>query len=180
MKIHLIEDDPILAKGLQINLDLDNYLTTVSASITEALEQHKQNSFNFIILDLGLPDGSGFDLLQEIRKENRQIPIIILSAQSDEDSIVKGLHLGANDFVKKPYSYKELRARIQAALRVTPKESTNNDIHQFAGISVYFSNRTIKFKDRTILLNRREFDILSYLLKRPAFSRNFSKIIVVP
>lgn len=169
MKIHLIEDDPILARGLQINLELDSHQVHISSNLKNAVANQKSFEAEFVILDLGLPDGSGFDFLEILRKDNENIPVIILSAQSDEDSIIKGLQQGANDFVKKPYSYRELQARMMAALRKLGGriESASTKNYEFAGLVVNQEERIVKYKDAALDFNRREFDIFLYMIQRP-------------
>ncbi len=162
MNIHLIEDDPVLARSLQINLELDGHKVFLSTGVKDALIMQTSQSIQFIILDLGLIDGTGFDFLTQVREGGLDTPIIILSAQSDEDSVVKGLQLGANDFVKKPYSYKELSARMQVALR---KPALVSKQYTFGDLSVFLELRSVKYKNFNIDLNRKEFDILAHFVR---------------
>lgn len=162
MNIHLIEDDPVLARSLQINLELDGHKVFLTTGVKDALQMQSSQSIHFVILDLGLTDGTGFDFLSKVREGDLNIPIIILSAQSDEDSVVKGLQLGANDFVKKPYSYKELTARMQVALR---KPAGLSKHYVFGDLSVFLDLRSVKYKNESIDLNRKEFDILAHFVR---------------
>lgn len=163
MLIHLIEDDPILARSLQINLELEFHKVVLSHTCQSAIEKQTQQQPEFIILDLGLPDQSGFEYLQQLRASQIQTPVIILSAQSDEDSIIKGLSLGAQDFVKKPYSFKELYARV--LVNRNKKEKATTLELKFEGLKLDFDRRVAIYKDQEIDLNRREFDILAYFIK---------------
>jgi len=162
--IHLIEDDPILAKTLVINLELEKHRVLTSSSLQDAIAQYSKNQFDAVILDLGLPDGSGFDFLQLVRKENKTLPILILSAQSDEDSVVKGLVSGANDFVKKPYSFKELNARLNLIAHKV-KAAINEKIFEYKNLKIDKDKRAVFFLEKEIELNRREFDILAYFVQ---------------
>jgi len=162
--IHLIEDDPILAKTLVINLELEKHKVLTSASLQDAILQYSKNQFDAVVLDLGLPDGSGFDFLQMVRKENKTVPVLILSAQSDEDSVVKGLVSGANDFVKKPYSFKELNARLNLITHKI-KTLTHEEVLEYKNLKINKAKRTVSFLDKEIELNRREFDILAYFVQ---------------
>jgi len=162
--IHLIEDDPILAKTLVINLELEKHKVLTSASLQDAILQYSKNQFDAVVLDLGLPDGSGFDFLQMVRKENKTLPVLILSAQSDEDSVVKGLVSGANDFVKKPYSFKELNARLNLITHKI-KTLTHEEVLEYKNLKINKAKRTVSFLDKEIELNRREFDILAYFVQ---------------
>lgn len=164
MFIHLIEDDPILAKTLVINLELEKHRVLTSSSLQDAIAQYSKNQFDAVILDLGLPDGSGFDFLQLVRKENKTLPILILSAQSDEDSVVKGLVSGANDFVKKPYSFKELNARLNLIAHKV-KAAINEKIFEYKNLKIDKDKRAVFFLEKEIELNRREFDILAYFVQ---------------
>lgn len=163
MLIHIVEDDPILARGLQVNLELEGHKILLSANIKQALDTQKDNKTDFIILDLNLPDGSGFDFLEKSRVAGVHTPIIILTAQTDEDSVVKGLQLGANDYMKKPYSFKELKARIQV---VTRKPATVQNVISFEDLVLNLDTRFAKYRENNIELNRREFDILSHFVQR--------------
>lgn len=167
MNIHIIEDDPVLSRTLQINLELEGYKVFISTNVNDALVLQKQQSIQFVILDLGLPGRSGFDFLTNLRNEKSNVPVIILSAQSDEDSVVKGLQLGANDFVKKPYSFKELHARMKVNTRshIQSVESKKSGI-SYADISIDSEKRVIQHAGGTLELNRREFDIFSHLVQR--------------
>lgn len=162
MNIHLVEDDPVLARGLQINLELEGHKIFLNTGVSAALKTQESQSIQFIILDLGLAEGSGFDFLKKIRETNPTVPVIILSAQSDEDSIVKGLQLGANDFVRKPYSYKELAARMDVILR---KPQVISKEYSFFDLTVSVDQRIVKYQDRIVDLNRKEFDIILYLVQ---------------
>ncbi|AGH94922.1 response regulator transcription factor [Pseudobdellovibrio exovorus] len=163
MQIHIVEDDPVLARGLQVNLELEGHQVVVSHNIKSAIEVMNTRGADFVILDLGLPDGSGFDFLKNIREVNNQTPVIILTAQTDEDSVIKGLQLGANDYMKKPYSFRELLARMHVILR---KPIGAQNTVSFDQLSLNKDARMAKFGEYTIELNRREFDILAYFVQR--------------
>lgn len=162
MFVQIVEDDPILARALQVNLELEGHRVILNNSLESAKKQLQESSLDFVILDLGLPDGSGFSYLEKVKNEFSHIPVIILSAQSDEDSVVKGLTMGANDFVKKPYSYKELAARMQVVFK---KPAAKTNVVEFGGVKVFEQDRLVKYNDMVIDFNRREFDIFFYMMK---------------
>lgn len=167
MNIHIVEDDPVLSRTLQINLELEGYKVFISTHVNEALILQKQQQIQFVILDLGLPDRSGFEFLTALRSDHNTVPVIILSAQSDEDSVVKGLQLGANDFVKKPYSFKELHARMKVNTKVHIQTiEVKKSGHSFADVSVDNEKRVVHHPGGMLELNRREFDIFSHLVQR--------------
>lgn len=162
IKILLVEDDPGLARGVQVNLETEGYKVYHSPTIGEAITQTQKEDLSLIILDLGLPDGHGFDYLKKIRGEGSHIPVVILTAQTDEDSVVSGLQLGANDYMRKPFGHKELLARIKSLLRTSNKKDC---IVRFDNLVLSLDQRLVKYADQTIELNRREFDILKYFVE---------------
>ena len=163
MLIHVVEDDPILSRGLQVNLEIEAHRMMISHNIKNALEAHRNEKPDFVILDLGLPHGSGFDFLRVIRESGDLTPVIILTAQTDEDSVVKGLQMGANDYMKKPYSFKELRARMEVIMR---KPVTTSKLLSFENLSLNPESRMVKYGEIGVDLNRREFDILAVFVQR--------------
>lgn len=170
MKIQLVEDDPILARTLSLNLQLEGYTVVHQPTLHEAISSIQLGQLpQLVILDLGLTDGSGFDFLEFIKQNKIVVPVLILSAQSDEDSIVKGLLAGAKDFVKKPYGLKELLARVKVVLRENKNDSS--ELVEFEKLSVNKMTRIAMYENQVLDLNRREFDILEY------FIRNAERIV---
>lgn len=163
MKVKVIEDDPILARGLQINLELEGFQVQICHSLQAAIKLYEKQKFDFVILDLGLPDGTGFSYLDYVRKTDSHTPIIILTAQADEDSVVHGLQSGANDYMKKPYSFKELLARMKV---VTRKPSIEVKKMTFEKLVLNVDSRICRYAELPIELNRREFDILQHFVQR--------------
>lgn len=162
IEILLTEDDPILGKGLQLSLELEGYKVSWGRSLKEAADLNRAQAFHLILLDLNLPDGNGISFLAALRQSGSRIPIIILTAKTDEDTVVEGLQAGANDYVKKPFSNKELFARIKTALR--EPHSREAQI-RYGDILLLLDQRKAMFGDKEIELNRREFDVLSYFVK---------------
>jgi two-component system OmpR family response regulator len=163
MNVLMVEDDPAIARGLQVNLELEGFRVFWAADLRKAHLFNAKEELDLVILDLGLPDGSGFDFLTKLRSEGSRLPIIILTAKTDEDSVVDGLNRGAIDFMRKPFSNKELIARIKAVLRKPP------DIEEqlrYGELLILVKQRVVKFKEQSLDLNRREFDIILYLMQR--------------
>ncbi len=159
----LVEDDPNLGKGLKANLELENYHVYWAQTIYEAHILCETNNPDLILLDLGLPDGNGFEFCLKIRQAKKTLPIIILTADSNEDSVVRGFSSGANDYVKKPFSSKELFARIKAQLSINllkEKELSLGKLHLF------IESRKVVFDKTDIELNRKEFELLHFLIQR--------------
>ncbi len=163
IQILLVEDDPGLARGLQINLELEGYQFFRAENLKQARELNAANSFHLVILDLGLPDGHGFDFLKQLRDAGSRLPVIILTAQTDEDSVVAGLQLGANDYMRKPFGNKELLARVKAVLR---EPQTRERQLRYEDLLILLDQRTVRFGDNQIELNRREFDILQRFVEK--------------
>ena len=115
--ILIVEDEAVLRKTMQYNLEKEGYAVQTASEGYEALERFEKGSFDLILLDVMLPGLSGFELCQIIRRQDRALPIILLTARRDELDKVAGLDLGADDYVTKPFSLRELMARIRAALR---------------------------------------------------------------
>ena len=115
--ILVVEDEDVLRQTLKYNLEKEGYSAQVASEGYEALEWFEKDDFDLILLDVMLPGLSGFELCQIIRRQNRSVPIILLTARRDELDKVTGLDLGADDYVTKPFSLRELMARIRAALR---------------------------------------------------------------
>ena len=123
MNILLVEDTESIIKGLTYTLEKNNYSINVKTNISSAKEYIEgTNKIDLIILDITLPDGNGFDLFEKVIKD-KKIPTIFLTARDDEDDIVKGLDIGAEDYITKPFSTKELLARINRILLRSKKKS---------------------------------------------------------
>ncbi len=163
MDLLLVEDDPVLGRGLSINLELSGYKVHWAKSLAEGAETYKNKTLNLIILDLNLPDGNGISFLKSIREANAKLPVIILTAKTDEDAVVEGLQAGANDYVRKPFGQKELLARIQTTLREQP-ENKNSQI-RYGELLLLPEQRKIMAGEVEVDLHRREYDILSYFIQ---------------
>lgn len=162
-QVLLVEDDPVLGKGVKLNLELDGYNVVWARDLTTAQQENEKQKFQLIILDLGLPDGNGLTLCRRLRDAGSRIPIIILTAQTDEDSVVAGLNSGANDYVRKPFGHRELLARIKTALR---EPLTRENQIRFGDILILRDQRRAMYGEKEVELNRREFDILCFLVEQ--------------
>lgn len=160
----LVEDDPILGEGLVISFKLEGYQIAWGKTLAEGKKLYDDGNFDLVILDIGLPDGPGTDLCRMIRETNPNIGVVFLTAQTDEETVVRGLELGANDFVKKPFSHRELMARVRVLLR--PKLALTKEI-KVGSLIVNPEKRVVTFEGREINVNRRQFDILTYFVSHP-------------
>ena len=163
MNILIVEDEKSLA--LEVNEFLTHEGFTVEHARTKrsAEEKISVNSYDFILLDLNLPDGDGFDLLQALKSiKNREDAVIILTARGDVDDRVLGLERGADDYLAKPFSLNELLARIHAITRRKHKLESNEI--EIKGFRINIQNRTVYFNDERINLTKKEFEIFNYLV----------------
>lgn len=161
-KLLLLEDDPVLGQGLKLLFELEAFSVSWFKNIADAKHQVQLEEFDIAILDVGLPDGSGIDFCAWLRKFTYNFPIIMLTAQTDEDSVIAGLTNGANDYVKKPFSNNELVARVKANTR----EFTTDKTLQIGSLNINEEKRSVQFPAGELKLNRKEFDILLLFAKR--------------
>ena len=162
--ILILEDDADLAAGMEMALMSDDFSFTICSTIKEAEEKFRQQTFDLLILDVNLPDGSGFELCRKIRKSSK-VSIILLTARDMELDIVRGLECGADDYITKPFSTMVLRARIRALLRRTAPEQETD----YAQGPFRFQFATMEFLKNGIPvdLSRTEQRILYLLVFHP-------------
>ena len=163
--ILLVEDDPSLARGLSFNLEREGYDLLRVVRGDEAIEAATQNPIDLMILDLGLPDMDGTQVLEEIRRRGVNAPVICLSARSSEADVVMGLSLGADDYITKPFGLSELLARIAVRLRRTTTDPPPS-ILQLEGACVDWEARTVRRGSESQSLTPIESDLLRYLVER--------------
>jgi len=162
-QILVVEDEPSIAETLVHVLSEQGFEATRVATILEARETLGNNIYSAIVLDCGLPDGNGFDFCKEIRKTN-EIPILFLTARSDEVDKIVGLEIGADDYVTKPFSPREVSARLKAIIkRVKEPMSFGQDIL----FKVDEEKKRITYKGQLIETRPIEYEILRLLIKRP-------------
>ena len=169
-QILVVEDDPKIAETLIHVLNEQGFEATRVATILEAREVLKLNSFLAIVLDVGLPDGNGFEFCKELRKTN-EIPILFLTSISDEVDKIVGLEIGADDYVTKPFSPREVSARLKAIIKRVKEPIPVNQNIQF---KVDEEKKRITYKGQLIETRPIEYEILKLLIKRPGrvFSRD--------
>lgn len=161
MNVLIVEDEKGLSHEIEIFLTKQGYNCDVAFSGKSASEKIFVNAYDFILLDIGLPDYSGFDLLKEARQLNSDAAFIILTARSETDDKIKGLDLGADDYLGKPFSLMELHSRMQAITR--RKHGLTTNTMQIGDFLMDINNRTLHHKGQLVNLTRKEFDLLHYL-----------------
>lgn len=169
MKIHLVDDDKKLFELLKVYFD-GIYDLSVSYYGRDAIDYLRNNSPDLVILDVMLPEINGFDICKIIRKEKPLLPIIMLTAMTDNSDKITGLELGADDYISKPFNPRELSARIKSvARRFELDENELNDKNKFVYSSIWdiklnLENRSVLYKDKSINLTLTEFELLKELL----------------
>jgi DNA-binding response OmpR family regulator len=162
--ILIVEDDATMLRGLKDNFEFKDYRVLTAADGEDGLNKALNEKPDLIILDIMLPKINGYEVCRLIRKENLTIPIIMLTAKGEESDIVLGLNLGADDYVTKPFSIKELLARAAAFLRRS--KQTEQDIYEFADYQLDIPARKLTQHGNEIKLSPKEFRLLEYFLKR--------------
>ena len=168
-KILIIEDEPDIRKTLEYNISREGYKVVCASSLSNGKEQINSSDFSLILLDLMLPDGSGLDLCREIKsdKDKSSTPIIILTAKDDEVDKVVGFELGADDYVTKPFSVRELILRIKAVLkRGAEKNETLEVQRQFGELIMDIDSHEVFVNNEQIILTALEFRLLRQLVDR--------------
>jgi len=164
MKILLVEDNVRLSELVKKNLIKSGFITDIAKDIEEAVHNLKSYNYDAIVLDLNLPDGNGMSLLKQIRDKKNQIPVIILTANIDFNNKIKGLNIGADDYLTKPFKHEELVARLKAILR-----RPNNYLEQkinIKNLSFDTDNYQLKINDIIVKIAKKESIILEILLKK--------------
>ena len=162
MNVLIIEDEKSLAVELNDFLKKEHFLCELAHTGAEASEKIAINLYDFVLLDLGLPDYDGLELLNEARKSNQEAAFIIITARGALNDKIKGLDLGADDYLAKPFSLLELHSRMQAIAR--RKYGIKNNMVQLGEFTIDMSGRKILYKENEVGLTKKEFDLLSYLL----------------
>lgn len=165
--ILLIEDDPAIALGLQKNLRYEGYEVLTANRGDLGLEVAIEKQPDLILLDIMLPNLSGFEICRTLKRNEVDIPIIMLSAKDQEIDKIMGLDLGADDYLTKPFSIRELVARINAVLRRKKRYEKEVETYMFGDVEVDFTARTISRDGQQLELSPRAFDLLAYFVRHP-------------
>lgn len=167
--ILLVEDEENLLKTIRLNLELEGYEVSIARSGSEALNEFKKETFNLIILDVMLPEINGFDVCEQIRKENTKVPILFLTAKGSSSDKVQGLKLGADDYLTKPFNLEELLLRIQILVKRgnQQKESDKSlDSYSFGTNNVNFATYVIIGINGKAEISKKEIALLKLLIER--------------
>lgn len=162
MKVLIVEDERSLALEMEAFLLKAHYRCDLAFTARQGRRQMEDNEYDFILLDLGLPDKDGLEVLQEAKQTCPDASYIILTARGDLEDRIKGLDLGADDYLPKPFSLLELQSRMQAIQR--RKSGFKDSLLTLGDFTVDLKQRAVCCGEQTIELSRKEFDLLSYLL----------------
>ena len=177
MKILVVDDEALLVKGIKFNLENDGYTVVTGSDGEQAVEQAAAGGIDLIVLDLMMPKLDGFSACKEIRKI-KDIPIIMLSARSEEYDKLFGFELGIDDYVVKPFSPKELMARVNAVLsRNSASERPVEKVMKFDGLEINIPARTVYVDGKKVDLTPKEYDLLFYLVENKNIALSRDKLL---
>lgn len=164
IKVLVVDDEPPIRKLLRMGLGTQGYQTIDAPNAKAALELMADNP-DLVILDLGLPDMQGLELLRQIRERREDVPIVVLSSRGDEVAKVEALDLGADDYVTKPFGMEELLARIRTALRHQLHVQGERPIFKLGDLSVDLVRRIVKIRDDVVKLSPKEYELLRIMVQ---------------
>jgi two-component system, OmpR family, KDP operon response regulator KdpE len=165
LRVLVIDDEPPIRKLLRVGLSAHGYQIMEASSGKAALELLSEQKPDLVILDLGLPDMQGHELLRVVRERNDSVPIVVLSSRDDEAGKVQALDSGADDYVTKPFGMDELLARMRAALRHQLQTHGERPIFRVGDLSVDLVRRIVKLGDKEIKLSPKEYELLRMLVQ---------------
>ncbi|MBB4805404.1 DNA-binding response OmpR family regulator [Chryseobacterium defluvii] len=162
MKILIIEDEEELAKSIAEYLSKENYLCEFATTFGEAINRIEAYQYDCILLDIMLPDGNGLKILEELKSQGKQDGVIIISAKNALDDKIRGLKVGADDYLTKPFHLSELTARIYSIIR--RKQFSSSNIIRQNELQIDLLAKTVSVNDTSITLTKKEFDLLIYFI----------------
>jgi len=165
-KILIIEDEKDMVTGLQFNLEARDFIIVAAYDGETGYEKAISEQPDLVILDIMLPKLNGYEVCKRLKKEVPEMPIIMLTAKSQEAEIVTGLELGADDYITKPFSVLELLARINAVLRRANSESEETEIHKFGNLEINLKNYEARKNGVPLQLSPREYELLRCFIER--------------
>jgi len=162
MKILIIEDETELAKSISEYLSEESYLCEFASTFAQAIHKIEMFQYDCILLDIMLPDGNGLKILEELKSQNKQDGVIIISAKNALDDKITGLQLGADDYLTKPFHLSELMARIYSIIR--RKQFHNSNVVKQNELQIDLLSKSVHINDLTVSLTKKEFDLLIYFI----------------
>lgn len=171
IKILLIEDEKKIAESLRQGLSENNFSVSVAYDGIGGLQLYEANSFDLVILDINLPGMNGYEVCQVIRKTNQNVPVIMLTALNAIDDKIEGFDSGADDYIVKPFDFKELTARIRALMKRSVHSISFGNVIKVADLVLNLDNREVNRGGKVISLTAKEFQLLEFLV------RNKNKVV---
>jgi two-component system alkaline phosphatase synthesis response regulator PhoP len=165
-KILIVEDEKDMVAGLKFNLEARDYTVIAGYDGEEGYQKALEEQPDLVLLDLMLPKRNGYEVCKSLKQEIPELPIIILTAKSQEAEIVTGLELGADDYITKPFSVLELLARIKAVLRRAQSGTRVPEVYRSADLEIDFRKYSARKKGQSLTLSPREYEILKYFIER--------------
>ena len=162
LKILVIEDEKALSESIATYLASQDYLCDIAIDYRSALEKIEYNDYDCILLDITLPDGNGLKILEQLKEDKKNDGVLIISAKDSLDDKIKGLNLGADDYLSKPFHLSELNARIAAIIR--RKNFNGNNVIQFNNLSIDTQSKMLTVENHLVELTKKEYELLLYFI----------------
>jgi two-component system KDP operon response regulator KdpE len=160
LRVLVVDDEPAILRFLRASLESQGYIVTTAADARTALDLIRKKAADLAVLDLGLPDMDGLDVVRQIRKDGENLPVIILSSRENESAKVAALDLGADDYVTKPFGIEELLARIRTAQRHRLQQEGEKPLFQAGDLSIDLVRRVVTVRNQEVKFSPREYEVL--------------------
>jgi len=167
-RILIVEDEPAMVAGLRDNFEYEGYDVISAADGVQGLDRALAEHPDLVVLDVMMPRMSGLDVCKQLKAKRPSLPIIMLTARGQEIDKVVGLELGADDYVTKPFSIRELMARVKAVLRRVSPPSTPPEVYRFSDVEVNVRSNEVRRAGEPVELSAKEFALLTYFVAHPA------------
>jgi DNA-binding response OmpR family regulator len=167
-RILIVEDEPAMVAGLRDNFEYEGYEVVSAADGVEGLDKALSDDPDLVVLDVMMPRMSGLDVCKQLKAKRPSVPIIMLTARGQEIDKVVGLELGADDYVTKPFSIRELMARVKAVLRRASPQGFAAEVYRFSDIEVNIRSNEVRRSGEAVELSAKEFALLAYFCAHPA------------
>jgi DNA-binding response OmpR family regulator len=176
-RILIVEDEPAMVAGLQDNFEYEGYDVISAEDGVKGLERALDDNPDLVVLDVMMPRMSGLDVCKQLKARRPSLPIIMLTARGQEIDKVVGLELGADDYVTKPFSIRELMARVKAVLRRASSHSAASEIYRFSDVEVNIRSNEVLRNGKAVDLSAKEFALLAYFIAHPAETHSRDRLL---
>src|SRR5437667_6200701 len=176
-RILIVEDEPAMVAGLRDNFEYEGYDVISAADGMEGLDRALADNPDLVVLDVMMPRMSGLDVCKQLKVKRPSLPIIMLTARGQEIDKVVGLELGADDYVTKPFSIRELMARVKAVLRRVSQQSPAGEVYRFSDVEVNIRSNEVRRAGRPVELSAKEFALLAYFVAHPVETHSRDRLL---